>query len=89
MGTQFKKVTHGLLNELKQQGYNALISNNELSDPQIYWYPEEVDNVHQYIIELINRGYRAPLNQPMIMWIQDAIENLSEYELSGIVFITE
>ncbi len=89
MGMQFKKVTHSLLNELKQKGYNALTSNNELSDLQIYWYPEEVSNVNQYIVKLTNRGYVAPLNQPMILWIQDAIDNLSEYELAGIVFITD
>lgn len=86
---QFKKVTHLLLNELKQKGYNALTSNNELSDQQIYWYPEAVDNVNQYIVKLTNRGYRAPLNQPMILWIQDAIDNLTDYELAGMVFITD
>ncbi|WP_164112291.1 MULTISPECIES: hypothetical protein [Sphingobacterium] len=86
---EFKKVTHVLLNKLKQKGYNALTSNNELSDRQIYWYPEEVDNVNQYIDKLTNRGYRAPLNQPMILWIQDAIDNLRDYELAGVVFITD
>lgn len=86
---EFKKVKHVLLNKLKQKGYNALTSNNELSDRQIYWYPEEVDNVNQYIDKLTNRGYRAPLNQPMILWIQDAIDNLRDYELAGVVFITD
>jgi len=47
---EFKKVTHVLLNKLKQKGYNALTSNNELSDRQIYWYSEEVDNVNHILI---------------------------------------
>lgn len=83
---KFEKVTRLILNEPKQKGYNALTSTNELSDRQIYWYPEHVDNIDDYIIRLKEKGYGAPLDKPMILWIHDAILNLREYELSGIVY---
>lgn len=86
---QFEKVTHSLLQRLKSRGYNVLTSNNELVDYEIYWYPERVDSISNYIVQLIQHGYGPPLNRPMILWIEDALHNLREYELAGLVFVDD
>lgn len=85
---QFEKITHEILRVLKQKGYNVLTSNNKLTDPEIYWYPEQVLSIAKYRYNLNDRGYREALAHPIIVRIQYALDNMTEHELHGMVYVT-
>lgn len=77
---QFEKVSKRLLKELSAKGYNILTSNEQLSADMVYWYPEKVWDVQQYIESVA-------YDEPNILVIQDAIENIRDKDLIGLVFV--
>ncbi|TDQ79602.1 hypothetical protein [Sphingobacterium yanglingense] len=78
---QFENVSKALLKELLSKGYNILTSNNMLSSDIVYWYPEKVEDVQQYIETNANE-------EPTLLVIQDALENIREQDLVGLVFVS-
>ncbi|SKB40323.1 hypothetical protein SAMN05660841_00317 [Sphingobacterium nematocida] len=85
---QFEKITHEILRVLKDKGYNVLTSNNRLTDPEIYWYPEQIISIAKYRYNLNDRGYKLALGHPVIVRIQYALDNMKEDELHGMVYTT-
>ncbi|WP_164112340.1 MULTISPECIES: hypothetical protein [Sphingobacterium] len=85
---QFEKITHAILRVLKDKGYNVLTSNNRLTDPEIYWYPEQVISIAKYRFNLNDRGYKHALGHPVIVRIQYALDNMKDDELHGMVYTT-
>lgn len=84
---RFEKLTYCQLKILKSKGYNILTSNQKLTDAQVVWFPERVDDVCEYLIGLDTNGQITPLNEPNILVIQDALDNIREEDLIGEVFI--
>ncbi|WP_400263274.1 hypothetical protein ACFX5U_09550 [Sphingobacterium sp. SG20118] len=86
---QFAILTQTLLLQLKSKGYNLLTSKNTVDDENPTWYPEKVDDVWEYIVDLDSEGKFVPLQEPAILVIDDAIKNIEDWQLIGEVFIEE
>lgn len=81
---EFVKLEKELLQKLRDRGYNVLVSNQPLNDDVlIYWYPERVDDVCEYVVGLDG----TPFNEPNILVIQDALDNIDEGDLVGMVWV--
>ena len=81
---QFDKLTLDKLKTLKQEGYNLLASNNKITDEQIVWFPEKIDDVCEYLIDIDFSGESS--KEPTLLVIDEAIKNFTEEDLVGIVF---
>lgn len=84
---QFENVSKRILKELLSKGYNILTSNESLSADVVYWYPEKVENVNDYLIHLDIIDAIEPLKEPNILVIQDALDNIEDEDLIGLIFI--
>lgn len=80
---RFEKLTHESLKTLLDQGYTVLTSNNNLSDDNVYWYPEVIEDLESYLFNIDN----IPFQEKSILVIQDALKSIEEADLFGQVFI--
>jgi hypothetical protein len=48
---RFEKLNHKNLIYLKSKGYNLLTSNNKLSNENVEWFPERIDNLCAHLSE--------------------------------------
>ncbi|SMG32535.1 hypothetical protein [Sphingobacterium psychroaquaticum] len=83
---QFVQLSHKVLKQLKEKGYNILTSNNSVSDDNPVWYPEKVPDVWDYLIGLDVRRISV-IKEPNILVIQDALDNICEEDLRGVVLV--
>ena len=84
---RFEKLTYCQLKILKSKGYNILTSNQKLTDAQVFWFPERVEDAMDYFLALDISGKIEPFKEPNILVIDDALENIREEDLIGEVFI--
>lgn len=84
---RFEKLTKSQLKILKSQGYTLLTSNQNLTDEKVYWFPERVADVMEYLLALDTSGKFVPFKEQNLLVIDDAIENIREEDLKGEVFI--
>lgn len=82
---QFDKLNIRLLENLKKAGYTILASHNNLFKETVYWFPEKVDDISDYLLDLGLSGELS--NDPSILIIDDAINNIKEQHLFGYVFL--
>ncbi len=83
---KFEKLTKAILFKLKEQGYNTVIHNRNISGICITWFPESIENIYDYIASLCSLG-AIVYEKPNILVIDDGIENISEEYLVGYVFV--
>ena len=84
---RFEKLTKSQLKILKSQGYTLLTSNQNLTDEKVYWFPERVADVMEYLLALDTSGKIVPFKEQNLLVIDDALENIREEDLKGEVFI--
>mgnify|MGYP000914722690 CR=1 FL=1 len=84
---RFEKLTKSQLKILKSQGYTLLTSNQNLTDEKVYWFPERMADVMEYLLALDASGKIVPFKEQNLLVIDDAIENINEEDLIGEVFI--
>ena len=83
---KLERLTIELLFKLKSQGYNIITYNNKVSDHNIIWFPETIENIQEYLLGLSNLG-KIVYEDPNILVIDYVIKNLSDDELIGDVLI--
>ncbi|QBQ41097.1 hypothetical protein E2P86_07990 [Sphingobacterium psychroaquaticum] len=83
---QFVRLSHKVLEQLKEKGYNILTSNNPVSHENPVWYPESVPDVWDYLIGLDVRKISV-IKEPNILVIQDALDNIRDEDLRGVVLV--
>lgn len=81
---QFDRLNIRILKKLKKSGFTILSSNNKVYDETVYWFPEKVDDLDNYLTELETSGELK--SDPFILVIDDALENIKEEHLFGYVF---
>jgi len=80
----FQPITHRLLRDLQEQGYNCLKSAAYWGNKSPTYRPLIVDNVDEY---LLNGGLRGQLNDnPHFLVISEAL-TIPEGQLFGVVLI--
>lgn len=77
---EFKKLTIETLKLLKSRGFNILTSNNQLTDTKVIWFPEKVDDINDYLMEVAGE-------EPTFIVIDDALSNVEEVYLYAEVFM--
>lgn len=77
---QFEKLTHANLRILLTQGYNILVSNNQYNDEKVVWFPETVEDIDDYLMQVADE-------EPTLLVIDDALKNIEEEYLIGDVFM--
>ena len=77
---RFERLSHFQLKILKSRGFNILTSNNQLTDSNVIWFPEKVDDLGEYWMEVASV-------KPIMLIISDALDNVPEEHLIGEVFI--
>ncbi|MCI0922630.1 hypothetical protein IP023_14870 [Sphingobacterium rhinopitheci] len=80
----FDRLNIRLLQNLKKSGYNILTSNNRSDHEAVYWFPEKVDNVNDYLSG--RHGTKVSNLEPTILIIDEALENMEQQYLYGYVF---
>lgn len=80
---KFTALNYKTLTTLKKRGYNILTSNNNLTDETVYWYPEKIQDLDNYLVGLIP----PPFQEPNLLVIDDALNNIDEQDLIGLVLI--
>lgn len=84
---EFVKLTHAILRQLKDQGFNILISTSTLDNEDPSWVPDSVD-IELFLSgdtsEVIRRS--IPLQEIHLLLLDDALENIREEDLIGHVF---
>lgn len=80
---QFVKLTHSVLFELKNKGFNVLTSVNKLDSDNPTYMPARVENIWDYLEGLPT----APLQETNIIVIDEALNNIREEYLVGMVWV--
>ncbi len=88
---RFEKVTHEVLRDLKDKGYNLLIAPSDVEDCEnVTWKAIKVPNVMDWLVALDCEGITAvPFQEPNILPIDEALNNIDNNTLFGSVFIEE
>ena len=68
---QFDRLNIRILKKLKKSGFTILSSNNKVYDETVYWFPEKVDDLDNYLTELETSGELK--SDPFILVIDDAL----------------
>jgi len=83
---KFEKLSKKNLFKLKEDGYNLLIYNKEVSELCITWFPETKDNIYEYVANLCSNG-DIIFDKPNILILDEGIVNVSDKDLIGDVFV--
>lgn len=84
---RFEKLTKSQLKILKSQGYTLLTSNQKLTEAQVFWFPERVADVMEYLVAMYTSAKTLPFKEQNLLFIDDALENIKEEDLIGEVFL--
>lgn len=86
---KFVPITHDILFQLYQKGYNVLRSTSLLSDQNPTFYPDTVniDKVFN-VSNPFTLGIDMPMQEKHLLIIQEGLL-LDEQTLIGVVFVTE
>lgn len=86
---KFVPVTHNILFQLYQKGYNVLRSTSLLSDQNPTFYPDTVDIEEIFDISSpFTLDIDCPMQEKHLLIIQEGLL-LDEKTLIGVVFITD
>lgn len=71
-----KKLTHELLRDLLEAGYNVLESDRELPDPYAVLTPKTVDDLDEYINTLDDDHFRQLFISECLGWPEEDLQGL-------------
>lgn len=81
---QFDRLNIRILKKLKNSGFTILSSNNKIYEETVYWFPEKVEDLSDYLIDLQLSEERR--SDPSILVIDEALNNIEKVHLFGYVF---
>ena len=85
---QFVKLSHAVLLELKEQGYNILLSPSPLTNDDPTYFPDTVDLEKFFDLDSDEIArISVPMQELHLLVIDDALKNIDDEQLTGMVWM--
>lgn len=81
---KFDRLNIRLLEKLQKSGYTVLTSTSKIYEEVVYWFPEKVPDVDNYLYSLDKSN--GSQSQTTILVIDDALNNMENRYYFGYVF---
>lgn len=85
---QFVKLSHAVLLELKEKGYNILRSPSLLTNKDPTYFPDTVDLEKFFDLDSDEIArISVPMQELHLLVIDDALKNIDDEQLTGMVWM--